>query len=81
MSRHSSSAVCKTGAVDRSVACPLRKQRFRDRSSRPAHSFVEKLLPSSADSRRASCQLMEKECALNTGKLPPGGLPRNGAVM
>ena len=27
-------------------------------------------------SRRASCQFLEKECALNTGKLPLGGLPR-----
>ena len=31
----------------------------------------------SADSRRASCQLLANECALSTGKLPPGGLPRN----
>ena len=37
-----------------------------------AHSFVEKLFPSSADSRRASCQLLAKEWALNTSKLPPG---------
>ena len=34
-------------------------------------------LPSSADSRRASCQLLAKECALNAGKLPPGDLSRN----
>ena len=32
------------------------------------------------DSRRGSCQFLEKECALNTGKLPPGGLPRNSVV-
>ena len=36
--------------------------------------------PSSADSRRARCQLLAKEWVLNTGKLPPGGLPRNGVV-
>ena len=29
-------------AVARSVSCPLRKQRSRDRSTCPAHSFVEK---------------------------------------
>ena len=28
---------------------------------------------SSAYSRKASCQLLAKECALNTGKLPPAG--------
>ena len=32
----------KPGSVALSVACPLRKQRSRDRSSRTAHSFVEK---------------------------------------
>ena len=36
--------------------------------------------PSSADSRRANFQLLTKECALNTGKLPLGGLPRNSVV-
>ena len=36
--------------------------------------------PSSTDSRRASCQLLAKELALNTGKLPPGGLPKNNVV-
>ena len=30
-----------TGAVARSVAYPLRKQRFGDRSLRPAHSITE----------------------------------------
>ena len=42
--------------------------------------FCGKIFPSSADSRRASCQLLAKECSLNTGKLPPGGLPRNSVV-
>ena len=31
-------------------------------------------------SRRASCHLLAKEWALNTGKLPPGGLPMNSVV-
>ena len=31
-------------------------------------------------SRRANCQLLAKEWALNTGKLPQGGLPRNSVV-
>ena len=35
---------------------------------------------SSADSRRARCQLLAKEWALNTGKLPLGGLPWNSVV-
>ena len=30
------------GAVARSVVCPLHKQRSRDRSLRPAHSYMEK---------------------------------------
>ena len=45
-----------------------------------AHSFMEKVFPLSADSKRASCQLVAKEWALNTGKLPLGGLPRNSVV-
>ena len=36
--------------------------------------------PSSADSRRASCQLLAKELAQNTGKLPSGGLPKNNVL-
>ena len=39
-----------------------------------------KKCPSSTDSSRASCQLLAIECALNTGKLSPGGLPMNSAV-
>ena len=34
---------------------------------------------SSADSR-SSCQLIEKECTLSTGKLPPGVLPSSSVV-
>ena len=56
-------------AVARSVAC-LGSGTF----------FREKKNPSSADSRRASCQLLAEELALNTGKLPPRGLPRNCVV-
>ena len=44
------------------------------------HILTWKIIPSSADSRRASCQLLVKELALNTGKLPLGGLPRNSVV-
>ena len=43
------------GAVARS-ACKRPRVRF----PRPAHSFMEK----------SSCQLLAKECALSTGKLP-----------
>ena len=39
--------------------------------------FRGKKIPSSAESRRASCQLQVKELALKTGKMSPGGLPRN----
>ena len=35
----------------------------------------------SSDSRRAYCQLLVKEWALNTGKLSTGGLPRNSVVL
>ena len=56
----------KPGAAAQSVACTFRKQRSRVRSSYQADSFVEKLFISSADSRRASCQLLSKEWALNT---------------
>ena len=45
-----------------------------------AHSFDDKSFPSSSDSRRASCQLLVKEWALNTGKLPGGVFPRNIVV-
>ena len=38
------------------------------------------LFPSFADSRRASCQLLAKEWALNTGKLHLRDLPRNSMV-
>ena len=34
------------------------------------------VFPSSIDPNRASCQLVAKEWALNTGKLPLGCLPR-----
>ena len=42
--------------------------------------FCGEKRPSSADSRRASCQLLVKEWVLNTGKLPSGGLPRSSVV-
>ena len=34
--------IFRPGALVRSVACPLSKQRFRDRCSHTAHSFMEK---------------------------------------
>ena len=55
---------CSPGAVARSVGCLLLKQRSLDRTSRPSHSFVEKIFPFYSDSRSASCW------ALNSGKLP-----------
>ena len=39
---------------------------------------IKKVFPSC--SRRTSCQLLAKEWALNTGKLPLGGLPWNSVV-
>ena len=62
--------------------------RHCDRSSRAAHSLVKiwswKYFSSHSssfpDSRRAVCQLMAKECALSTGNLPLGSLPRNSVV-
>ena len=42
--------------------------------------FVENYFPSSTDTRRASFQILAKEFALNTGKLPLRGLPRNSVV-
>ena len=55
----------RRGAVARSVVCPFRMQ--------AAASLVEKISPSSADSRKA-------KWALNTGKLSPGGVPRNRVI-
>ena len=45
--------------------------------SRVRHILLCKIFPSSADSKRGSCQLLVKEWALDTGKLPPGSLPKN----
>ena len=60
---------CLPGAVTLLLACPLLKQRPWDQPLHPAHSFVKKN-PSSADSRRTSCQLLAKERRPKTGKLP-----------
>ena len=67
------SCLLKPGAVARSVASPL---------GIPIKSaivfstcFGGKLFLSSADSRKASFPFLAKEWALNTDKLPPGGLP------
>ena len=45
------------------------------------HPDMTKNIPSSADSRRTSCQFLAKEWTLYTGKLPLGGLPRNNLVL
>ena len=74
----------KLGAVARSVACLLVSSgsesdpHFRHIHFR--HIVLLKKYPSSADLRRASCQLLVQKCALNTGKLPLGGLLRNSVV-
>ena len=49
-------------------------------ASHPAYVFMENI-PSSTDSRRASCQLLAKEWTLYTCKLLLGGLPRNNVVL
>ena len=64
-----------------SVACQLCKW-SQDRPSHHTPSIVE-IFPSSTDSRRASCHLLVKEWALNTGNLSQGGMagmPRNSVV-
>ena len=44
------------------------------------HILLWEIFPSSAELRRASCQLLANEWALSTGKLPLGGFPRNSVV-
>ena len=61
-----------TGRCSLVGRCLLRKQR----SASGTVSSWKKYVPSSADSKRTSCQLLEKEWTLNTGTLSPGGLPR-----
>ena len=45
------------------------------------HILSWKKITSSTGSRRASCQLLAKEWALNTGKLSPRCLRRNSVVI
>ena len=67
--------------VAQSVACPFSMQ-VASRSTFPSGIFFRGgFFHSAADSRRASCQLLSKEWALNTGKLPLGGLPIDNVVM
>ena len=68
------------GAVARSVACPLRKRAAPKPTLASGTFFSGKTIPSSADSRRASCQLLVQNWALNASKLPSGGLPWNSVV-
>ena len=51
------------------------------RKTDPCIPQIILFLPSYADSRRASCQLLAKELAQNTSKLPSGGLTRNNNVL
>ena len=44
------------------------------------HIHLWTFVLSSADSKRASCQILVKEWALNTGKLPPKCLVRNSVL-
>ena len=55
----------KQSAIHRSVAMPLEMQVVP--ISNPAHSFVKKKMV--IKYFKGSCQLMEKECTLITGKL------------
>ena len=43
-------------------------------------AFVHNFLTPSADSRITGCQLLAKEWAISTGKMPPGGLLKNRVV-
>ena len=65
------------GAVAWLIACPLPVCRGQEIDLGFQHIFSWEIFPASADSRTASCQLLVKEWALNTGKLHPGGLPGN----
>ena len=58
------------GTVARSVACPLRKR----------VAPMGKNTISSVDSRRAVCQLLASECAIDTDKRSLEGLPTNKVV-
>ena len=66
---------CISGAVAWSIACPLPVCSGLEIDPGFQHIFSWKIFPASADLRRASCQLLAKEWALNTGKLHLGGLP------
>ena len=55
------------GHSSRSVVCAFHLQSIQRSTLVSGIFFCGKVLPS--DSRRASCQLMAKECALSTGNL------------
>ena len=55
-------------------------KRPRNQHLRLVHILSWKKFLYSANSRRASCQLLWKEWTLNTDKLPSGVLPRSSVV-
>ena len=65
------------GAVAWSVGCSHHVQPASRLPLASSTFFHGEFFPSSADSRRASCHLLEKDLALNICELPQGGLPRN----
>ena len=58
----------------RLVACLLHNQRSRDRSSGPAHSFVENNFPLPLIQEELVVSYWRKKWVRNTGELPPRGL-------
>ena len=75
----------KPGAIARSVAMSLRNQEAPRSILASSTSFREDLFMKLflrpfflfCWFKKSSCQLMAKGCALSTGYLPRGGLPRN----
>ena len=63
--------MAEPGAVARLVAFLFVFKPFRDRDPRARHILSLRSFPSSSDSRRVSCQLLAKECALSIGKPSP----------
>ena len=64
----------------KSVECLLRMQAVPRSTLASGTFFRGDFFPSSADSGRASSELLAKDWALNAGKLPSKGLTRNSVV-